>query len=567
MNKKEKILFFLIFTFAAFLRLWHLGQAPPGLYSDEVDVAYQARLFLDQKTDYFGNSWPIHFHSFADWRTPGYIYSALPFIALADPSATAVRLPAALWGLLSLLAFFHLCKKIFKQTGPALLALALLSFSPWHIHYSRIAFEVTGMLFFILLGLSFLLSFLKKPKPHLFLISFSSFILSTYFYSTAKLFVPIIVISALFFWWPVFKKTLLSRRFLPSFLLLFLLALPMIRSLAAGEAGFRFSYINIFTDPTTPQEIDRLRETDAVILNQGQKEVGMSTPLSSKIFHNKLLFWGQTGLKNYLQAFSTQFLFISGDQNPRHGFLKTGMLYPLEFFIIILSLIFFVPSKEKTFFLTLLFLTPLPFALTRDEPGAHATRLFLLLPFLYLLEANGLALIYQKLKRLPRIIIFSSLATAYLLSFILFWHHYLYHYPGLSERYWNAATQEVVQKAFASQEKFDHIYFSQSSHQSLLPFFLFWNNYHETLSQINLQPASDSFIDGEYFDKFYFGQLNLGSAYNNPTNFFKKENLYLLESADLPPKLLEDHSLSFTIIDQINYPASALPAYYLVTGL
>ena len=423
------------------------------------------------------------------------------------------------------------------------------------------------MLFFILLGLSFLLSFLKKPKPHLFLISFSSFILSTYFYSTAKLFVPIIVISALFFWWPVFKKTLLSRRFLPSFLLLFLLALPMIRSLAAGEAGFRFSYINIFTDPTTPQEIDRLRETDAVILNQGQKEVGMSTPLSSKIFHNKLLFWGQTGLKNYLQAFSTQFLFISGDQNPRHGFLKTGMLYPLEFFIIILSLIFFVPSKEKTFFLTLLFLTPLPFALTRDEPGAHATRLFLLLPFLYLLEANGLALIYQKLKRLPRIIIFSSLATAYLLSFILFWHHYLYHYPGLSERYWNAATQEVVQKAFASQEKFDHIYFSQSSHQSLLPFFLFWNNYHETLSQINLQPASDSFIDGEYFDKFYFGQLNLGSAYNNPTNFFKKENLYLLESADLPPKLLEDHSLSFTIIDQINYPASALPAYYLVTGL
>jgi len=61
------------------------------------------------------------------------------------------------------------------------------------------------------------------------------------------------------------------------------------------------------------------------------------TSLSSKIFHNKYgLILGKF-ITNYFSSFSTDFLFINGDQNARQGFGGAGLLYYLDFFLIILA--------------------------------------------------------------------------------------------------------------------------------------------------------------------------------------------------------------------------------------
>lgn len=105
------LVFFLLF-FGFFIRLYHLEKVPPSLFSDEVDLGYQAYSFLKTRRDYFGNPWPISFHSFADFRAPFYIWSACGTILLFGLNEWGVRLPAVIFGCLGILFFFFLIKEI-----------------------------------------------------------------------------------------------------------------------------------------------------------------------------------------------------------------------------------------------------------------------------------------------------------------------------------------------------------------------------------------------------------------------------------------------------------------------
>ena len=95
-----------IFVLAVLPRLFNLNNLPPALFADEVDAGYQAKFFNQNHTDYFGNYFPSHFHSFSDWRTPLYIYSIAIFQKLPLNQDIATRLPSALFGILSVYFFF-----------------------------------------------------------------------------------------------------------------------------------------------------------------------------------------------------------------------------------------------------------------------------------------------------------------------------------------------------------------------------------------------------------------------------------------------------------------------------
>src|SRR3989344_5692592 len=82
---------FVILLIASILRLWKLDEVPVSLFGDELEVGYQAYSILKTGKDYYGNPWPIHFHSLAEWRTPLYLYSAVPTVALFGISPLGVR--------------------------------------------------------------------------------------------------------------------------------------------------------------------------------------------------------------------------------------------------------------------------------------------------------------------------------------------------------------------------------------------------------------------------------------------------------------------------------------------
>ena len=69
-----------IFLLALFLRFYLLPIHPAGLYWDEYDTGYQAYSLLKTGRDYFGNLFPAHLQSFADYRSGLYMYLTVPFI-------------------------------------------------------------------------------------------------------------------------------------------------------------------------------------------------------------------------------------------------------------------------------------------------------------------------------------------------------------------------------------------------------------------------------------------------------------------------------------------------------
>src|SRR4030065_1409507 len=104
----------IILLVASFLRLWKLGTVPVSLFGDELDVGYQAYSILKTGRDYQGNFMPLHFHSLAEWRTPLYLYSTVPTVAIFGISPYGVRVPAAFFGIAGVIAVYLLVKKVTK---------------------------------------------------------------------------------------------------------------------------------------------------------------------------------------------------------------------------------------------------------------------------------------------------------------------------------------------------------------------------------------------------------------------------------------------------------------------
>ena len=138
-----------ILLLATLLRTYQLNKVPVALFGDEIDVGYQAYSLLNTGKDISGRFLPTYIKSIAEYRAPLFIYSAVPFVGLFGLNEWGVRLPAAFWGILSVLGIYLIGSNLFgKKVG--LISAALLTLSPWHLQYSRAAFEVTLLLFLLI---------------------------------------------------------------------------------------------------------------------------------------------------------------------------------------------------------------------------------------------------------------------------------------------------------------------------------------------------------------------------------------------------------------------------------
>lgn len=510
-----------------FTRTYHLSTNPPSFYADEVDAGYQALVFRHQQSDYFGHRFPVHFQSLSDWRTSGYLYGIALLQTLGVPQELSIRLPSALFGTAAVVIFYYL-------TGSFVSGL-LLALSPWALHYSRIGYEVMGMLFFIFLFIYCLRQFFSLKKPFYLYLSFIFLFISPYFYSTAKLFIFLILIAAIITWLPEFKK--IPRRLLiVTVCISFFVSLPLIVDTVRGRAGYRFAYISIFTEPHREQITDTLRYQD--ILQSHPGEVGVRTPFHSFILHNKINLIVERFIKNYLLSFSPDFLFISGDQNLRHGFGGHGLMYSLDFILIFIGLYLFVkkPDSLGIFFLAVLILAPVPFALTRDSAGPHSTRLILMLP----------SLIYFSSLALKK---YWLLVSCYFLLFFNFWHYYFVHYPQTSAKAWNSGYREAVQAAPVDSK----IYFTAEG-DSFLPFFLFYRRV--------LPPPAINRITSDNFDGlglaglYFFGNFSL-----NNTALLDPSAVYIVNSRQYQAL---NNAAGFQILKKISKSWQESEEFYLL---
>ena len=100
----------------------------------------------------------------------------------------------------------------------------------------------------------------------------------------------------------------------------------------------------------------------------------------AKIIFNRRVFYVQEFSNHYLDNFRPDFLFISGDINPRLSVRWVGEMYWFEIIFAAIGLYCLVKKRDKPALVLLgwLILAPVPAAMARETP--HALRILNILP-------------------------------------------------------------------------------------------------------------------------------------------------------------------------------------------
>ncbi len=562
-----KSLLILIVIIASVLRLWKLSSNPVSLFGDELDVGYQAYSILKTGKDYYGNFMPIHFHSIAEWRTPLYLYSAVPTVAVFGITPLGVRLPAAIFGILTVVALYLLTKELTNE-NTALIASGVVAINPWAIQYSRAGFEVTLLLFLLLLGVY--LFFRSLKNGNWLWLSVAALTLTPWVYSTAKLFTPLLMAFLFLFW----RKEILgiSRKYLLIAVVTgLLIGLPIAYGTFFGSGAQRFSYIGLFTDPIIEPEVGTSRLEDARA--RGEQGTGLKPTFLDRVIHNKFTFVGDNFLRNYLQPFSFDFLFNKGDPNPRHSIHNMGELYKVEVIALMLGLILFFSSRNyevrtKALIAFWILVGVIPAALTRDG-GNHATRLILILPPILFLVSVGIIDGIKLVKEKYRVTVMASYLLLLLMCFFFYQHNYWVHNPTYSERWWHYGWGPAVSVVKENEKDYDKVVISMAGEPAWI-FFAGWYQYPPDKWQKEFPIGNDVVLPGigkvSHIDKFYFGSpegglYDWGKVLNNKTLFLanaKEVNVNLIAEPFRTPSDLR-------LVKAVAFP-SGEPAFYLLTG-
>lgn len=234
---KRNLIIIIIFLIGLFLRTYALSSIPVGLHGDEVSIGYNAYSLLKTARDQDGNFLPLSFDQFGNFRAAGYQYVAVPFVALLDLNALSVRLPAAIFGSLTIIVLYFFLAELFQNETISLIGSFLLAILPWHINISRATSEAVISTFFVLLGMHILYKALQKKNFSftLFLFSFLSLFTSFFFYHASGFFVPAFLPFFFLFSFLIFPLS--KEKIIGSVCLYVALVLGLVFFLTVGSGG------------------------------------------------------------------------------------------------------------------------------------------------------------------------------------------------------------------------------------------------------------------------------------------------------------------------------------------
>lgn len=449
MNTRLQILLLgIIFLLAFILRFYKLGQIPYGLYQDETAIGYNAYSIRETGKDEHGESWPLYFKSFGDYKLPVYIYLTIVPIHLFGVTEFAVRFPSALFGFLTVIVFYFFVLAITGNRMLALISTVLLSINPWHLHYNRATFEVSISLFLFLLGGLLL-------RKGAFLFGTICFIISLYSYNLTRLLAPALYIFFLVFYAKQIKRVSKQESIL-TIIISVLLLIPFISTFFSSAGVPSAGGTLIFSSAVIQSPLIELRSY----------LVDFPSFFSKPFFNIPLLtLWKY--LENVISYFSAPFFFVSGSAHGNHGIGNVGQFYLFEFPLVVLGLFTIAKEKFRWGIIIVLWgtLVILVASLTREAP--HATRSFFLIPVIIICSALGVQKVLTWIRRVRSfrlkfaILIFSLIIIQYNMLFYL--TSYYIRFPVLYAKSWRLADKELSLFLKENEGKYDKVIFDQQA--------------------------------------------------------------------------------------------------------
>jgi 4-amino-4-deoxy-L-arabinose transferase-like glycosyltransferase len=414
MKKNKLVLLISILVFAFLIRIINIDKNPNGFFCDEASIGYNAYLVLKTGKDEFEKKLPIFFKAFGEYKSPVMIYSTIPFVKIFGLNIFSIRLPAIVYGLISIIAIYLLLNLIF-DVNTALYGALIFSILPWHFHFSRFNFELMPYIAFALLGLYYWFLYLKNIKIKSLSLSLLFFALSLYSYFPARIIIPLFSLTLFIIYFKKIKKIHLI------FIFIFtsILVLPLLIHTLFGGGMSRWYQVN------------------------GQVNI-------EKI------------IKKYPQYYSFTYLFVKGDIDTpgqfitRHSVRGIGELYYFQLPLILIGIFYLFKKNRHFFYLMLIALLIYPLAdIFTNSISPQATRtIFAIIPTT-ILSAVGLKQLLQSIKSsFFRILIFVIL----FFSFINFWKLFQ-KYPLYSSDFWGwqSGPQEIMSYYLTQTKNYDQL--------------------------------------------------------------------------------------------------------------
>ncbi|HUW22048.1 MAG TPA: glycosyltransferase family 39 protein [Candidatus Bathyarchaeia archaeon] len=520
MTKNWAIL--LIIILASFLRIYQIGLVPHGFNADEAAIGYNDYSLITTGRDEHGNFWPLHFRSFNDYKPGGYFYLALPFVKLLGLSEPAVRLPSVIFGVWSVYLIFLLARQLIPVPGNLIsriqfsypeIAALMLAISPWHIQFSRGAWETNVATAFLILGTWLFVKGVSRNRFSDYVCSLVAFVVSAYVYHSSRILAPLLLLLLI---WLNRKIFFLQKSKLAIWLVIgFLLSFPLLLSFLKGGALARFSGVGITGDIGPFWNTNRLR---------GEHGPDMDA-FWVKILHNRPLSYLIKILANWSSHFGGDFLFISGDPIVRSNCPGIGQFYYLDLLFFVLGAFFILRERKTSFgFLTAwLMIAPLPASLTLQSP--HALRSHsMVVPFL-LIVAYGIYRFLLSLKSsIPDricnpgpgaakgkiLILLLVVISVYFWQLGYFLKSYLADYPINSPQVWEYGMKELVSYLEPIHNQYRKILVTDKYDQPYI-LFLFYLKYPPAVFQKEavLTPRDKfGFSTVRDFDNFHFEEID-----------------------------------------------------------
>jgi len=546
---RSKIIILIIIS--VILRFYLLGIIPRGFSSDEAALGYNAYSILKTGRDEYGVSCPISFKSFGEYKAPFYIYASILPISIFGLNEFGARFSSAILGVLLVVLVYFFTREILSQDCIAFSSALIFSLLPWHLQFSRIAYEGNGALLFICIGAWFFLKGLKKGR--FLVLSVSFFILSLYTHYGVRMFTPLFLIYLLISYRRIIVR--FKKEMFLSFFLGLVLLFPILPHLFS-ESGFsRASYTSFLSDEGM---IFAINEKRAEHIWSGQ-----NNSIIHRLIHNKITEYSKKFIDNYFSHFDFSFLFKIGDKNPFFRTPNNGpLLYSLLPFLLFGFYRLLMEKRlEKKIIFAWIFLAPIPSSMTRLEPSAN--RIFIIVIPIAILIGLGIVSLWHKLLSRKSRYLLIMLGLFFVLEYFAYLDNYYTHLSVKYARETKIEVKNTIKMINRFSSNYQQVWITTGFGDYI--YFLFYLKYPPGRYQ---KEAKLSLLDEygfghvERFDKYFFGKI--------PKYFdFSKKILYIASPDDIGLKInpldktfYPDGQDAFLLLDteiiKQHYPLSSL---------
>ncbi|MGH7721956.1 MAG: ArnT family glycosyltransferase [Candidatus Dormibacteria bacterium] len=324
-----------------------LATAPPGLHSDEASIGYNAWTIAHYGTDQYGTPWPLLFRDFGDYKGPISTYLLAPLTLVLPLTPAITRLPSAFAGIAVAVVAGWLAWRMTRSRPVALLILLEAAFEPWFFHTARINLEADLFTVLCLVTALAALAGGGAQRARNCLVAGVALGLAPLAAQPGRFFAAFFLVLLVVTHRRSLRRVCVALLGVPVAITTLVLVVG-----TSGHATARLSDVSVFS-------------------------------------HNSALGGTAAWIRNYLQYFTPDFLFLHGDPNPRHSTGFGGLLFVTTLPVLVAGLVIGVRRwREPLCRLALagLVIAPVGPALTT---GISARRDILFLPFLLVVLTYG----------------------------------------------------------------------------------------------------------------------------------------------------------------------------------